>query len=152
MNAELNQIKKGERYKIELLCILNKDNEIFVFETPTGDHIPIRKSDIESISPAEKPKYDPCRLFKKGDKVKRRTVDGRTNQELTECIELTVIYSKDKYGNVRVQLPSGISIVTKSVFLELVTPVEELEPYTLEEETTYIDDEECGICENKLKP
>lgn len=78
------------------------------------------------------PKYDPCRLFKKGDKVKRRTVDGRTDQEMPEGIELTVTCGEDKYGNVRVQSPNGISIVTKSVFLELVTPVEELEPYSVE--------------------
>lgn len=97
------------------------------------------------ILPPSAPKYDPCRRFKKGDKVKRRTVDGRTDQEISEGIDLTVIYGEDKYGNVRVQNPNGICIVTKSVFLELVTPVEELEPYTLEEETAYIDDEECGI-------
>lgn len=82
------------------------------------------------------PKYDPCRLFKKGDKVKRRTVDGRTDQEISEGIELTVIYGEDKYGNVRVQNPNGICIVTKSVFLELVTPVEELEPYFVFEDAT----------------
>lgn len=51
---EAEQIKQGERYTLELLCILNKDNEIFVFETPTGDHIPISKNDIECISPEEK--------------------------------------------------------------------------------------------------
>ena len=95
MNPE--EIKVGEKYRIELLCILNKE-KVIVFETPTGDHIPLRNSDIECVSPAngikntEKetifptikklatlpqnfprpetaPKYDPCRLFKAGDIV-----------------------------------------------------------------------------------
>ena len=80
-----------------------------------------------------KPKYDPCRLFKKGDKVKRRTVDGRTDIDIVDNGVLTVNSDEDARGNVRVQEPSGRSIVTKSVFLELVTPVEELEPYSTEE-------------------
>lgn len=75
-------------------------------------------------------KHDPTRLFRKGDKVKRRTVDGRTDPDVPEGIDLTVTTDEAKYGNVRVQDPHGRSIVTKAVFLELITPMEELEPYT----------------------
>ncbi len=81
--------------------------------------------------PPEQPKHDPCRLFKEGDIVKRRTVDGRTDPDVPEGINLTVTTGEAKYGNVRVQEPNGRSIVTKAVFLELITPVEELEPYRI---------------------
>ena len=49
MNIEY--IKVGETYNLELLCIHNK-GKVIVFETPTGDHIPLRNSDIECVSPA----------------------------------------------------------------------------------------------------
>ena len=87
------------------------------------------------------PKYDPTRPFKKGDIVQRRTVDGRTDPDVTEAINLTVKTDENKYGNVRVQEPNGRSIVTKSVFLELVTPGEEMRPYMVE--TDFVDDEPC---------
>ena len=77
-------------------------------------------------------KYDPNRPYKKGDIVKRRTVDGRTDPDVPEGVHLTVTTSEAKYGNVRVLDPRGRSIVTKAVFLELITPVEELAPYTIE--------------------
>lgn len=47
----LEYIEEGKKYKLELLCIHNKEN-IIVFETPTGDHIPLRNSDIECVCPA----------------------------------------------------------------------------------------------------
>lgn len=79
------------------------------------------------------PKHDPCRLFKEGDIVKRRTVDGRTDIDVAEGINLTVTRGESIHGNIVVKEPNGRSIVTKSVFLELVTPVEELEPYEVKE-------------------
>ncbi len=102
-------------------------------------------TDSQSSTVNSQSKYDPCRLFRIGDIVKRRTVDGRTDPDVPEGIDLTVTTGEAKYGNVRVQEPNGRSIVTKAVFLELVTPVEELEPYILEEETAFADDEPCGI-------
>ena len=77
------------------------------------------------------PKHDPTRLFKEGDIVKRRIVDGRTDIDVAEGINLTVTRGEGIYGNLVVKEPNGRSIVTKSVFLELITPVEELEPYKL---------------------
>lgn len=82
-----------------------------------------------------RPKHDPTRLFKKGDIVERRTVYGRTDIDVRDDVVLTVTSDEDAHGNVRVQEPSGRLIVTKSVFLELVTPIEKLEPYSVSEAT-----------------
>lgn len=79
--------------------------------------------------PAENhPKHDPCRLFKKGDKVKRKKeINGR----LVICAEIERIYivteDEDSYGIVR--LDDEPSLDTCHYELELVTPVEEQEPY-----------------------
>ena len=89
-----------------------------------------------------KPKCDPSRPFRTGDIVKRRTVDGRTDPDVQEDTYLTVIEDEAKYGNVRVQEPNGRSVVTKWVFLELVSPMEEREPFYLDEITDEDEDEE----------
>ena len=68
--------------------------------------------------------------------MKRRTVDGRTDPDVSEGINLTVTSDEDSHGNVHVKEPWGRSIVTKSVFLELVTPVEEAEPFYVDYITT----------------
>ena len=89
-----------------------------------------------------KPKCDPSRPFRKGDIVKRRTVDGRTDPDVPEDIYLAVTTDETEYGNVRVQEPNGRSVVTKWVFLELVSPMEEREPFYLDEITDEDEDEE----------
>lgn len=63
----IKEVKTGEKYKLELLCIHNA-GKVIMFETPTGDHLPFRESDLECVSPAA-PKYDPCRKFREGDMV-----------------------------------------------------------------------------------
>lgn len=87
------------------------------------------------------PKYDPCRLFKRGDKVRLVTFNGRTPYDLVnedeykpdetifsvmndECICGLV----DLYEN---SPEDGFQIHHSN--LELVTPVEELEPYYVKE-------------------
>lgn len=80
------------------------------------------------------PKYDPCRRFKKGDKVEYSPRDGR------DCLESPWIYDaaeviedEDKNGSVVVRFTFnyGEPAVHKVPWyhLQLVTPVEELEPY-----------------------
>lgn len=84
----------------------------------------------------EKPKYDPCRLFKKGDKVEYSPRDGR------DCLEAPWIYDEaeviedeDKNGSVVVRFTFnyGEPAVHKVpwYYLQLVSPVEELEPYRI---------------------
>lgn len=82
----------------------------------------------------EKPTYDPCRIFKKGDKVEYSPRDGR------DCLEAPWIYDEaeviedeDKTGSVVVRFTFnyGAPSIHKVpwYYLQLVTPVEELEPY-----------------------
>ena len=142
MNPE--EIKKGEIYKLELLCILNKEN-VIIFETPTGDHIPLRNSDIECVSPANgtkntetTPKYDPCRLFREGDKVLFRKVNNRFTYELDKTLFVgtlgRVAFDERESGAVKVHCFDGVLRVVDANYLELVTPVEELEPWEIDED------------------
>lgn len=47
-------IKEGKYYNLELQCILNRE-KVIVFETASGDHIPIRLCDLECVHPVEEP-------------------------------------------------------------------------------------------------
>lgn len=88
------------------------------------------------------PKYDPCRKFRKGDKV--RVVENKGRKQECSGSLATVKNDEDK-NRVLITIACGGIWWVDAVYLELVTPVEELAPYTLEEETAYIDDEECGM-------
>lgn len=84
------------------------------------------------------PKYDPSRLFKKGDKATPRPINGRKLTKLPENIIVTVTSDEDDFGAVNIEYVSpniGVKTSTSvmAVFLELVTPVEELEPYSVKE-------------------
>ena len=152
----LEYIEEGKKYKLELLCIHNKE-KVIVFETPTGDHIPLRNSDIECVSPENgikntepAPKYDPNRLFREGDKVRiKREINGRLLHHSFVNFKHDTVYTVDA-DEVQKDFKSGHVVITDGKHycslsfyeLELVTPVEELEPYSV----TYSTDtsEECG--------
>ena len=146
MNIE--DIKVGETYKLELLCIYNKE-KVVVFETPTGDHMPLRNSDHECVSPANgikntenAPKYDQNRMFRKGDIVRLREYNGRKPYDFWHKQVIknygakldTVLEDELDSGNVDIFQDAPIDELTvrvHSCHLELVTPVEELEPYRI---------------------
>jgi hypothetical protein len=93
---------------------------------------------IEDIVIPSSPKHDPCRPFRKGDKVKLTKWNGRICEKFfragIHCGEnLTVVRDEDCFLNVTVRTRHGIEKAILSPFLELVTPVEELEPYYIEE-------------------
>lgn len=89
------------------------------------------------------PKYDPCRPFKKGDKVRVVEWNGRKVHDPLngavwtvnrnegnggishESILVSLFYEDDKEGHI---------IGVPPCYLELVTPVEELEPYRVVKE------------------
>lgn len=83
------------------------------------------------------PKYDPNRLFCKGDKVRLVQCNGRNPFDSFNGIEYPpdeTIYTADgdEYDNGKVELYSMDSCDVFEIHhsnLELVTPVEELEPY-----------------------
>ena len=84
-----------------------------------------------------KPKHDPCRLFKKGDKVKPAERHGRKTPKLNYKAEYTVTSSEDDYGTVGIECFNGAMSVSVNIpfyWLELVTPVEELEPYRVKDD------------------
>lgn len=76
-------------------------------------------------------KYDPTRLFKKGDKVRYEPKLGRYEPHITNGSICTVL-SDERIGRVQIEYCDDESVYSATIpffFLELVTPVEELEPY-----------------------
>lgn len=96
------------------------------------------------------PKHDPYRWFKKGDKVQPRKVNGRCpfGVDITDSkprhmdFGATVQEDEDQYGMVRVNTLRG-DIKIHSYFLELITPIEDLLPYSVEAH----EEGECGCFE-----
>lgn len=98
--------------------------------------------------PAEKPKYDPCRKFKKGDKVRVVERHGRKFWNAAPETIYTVVadeYLHDDRSVLHrgcVGLNDGKPETCSSwnvpfFHVELVTPVEELEPYSVGESSDY---------------
>lgn len=89
--------------------------------------------------PETYPKYDPRRLFRKGDAVRpverygRKPDDGAPENVICEVVE-----DERKNGTVPIRYrgKNGISVrfTVTALYLELVTPVEELEPYYVEQQ------------------
>lgn len=85
----------------------------------------------------EKPKYDPCRRFKKGDNVEYSPRNGRDLLEAPWIYDAAVVIEdEDRNGTVVVRFTFnyGEPSVHKVpwYYLQLVTPVEEMEPYSVE--------------------
>lgn len=80
-----------------------------------------------------KPKYDPCRKFREGDRVKPRSVFGRKLYIKDVLYEVMWDESCNKMS-VKDLTSAETLVGMPSVFFELVTPVEELEPYYVEEQ------------------
>lgn len=103
-----------------------------------------RPENVFSISdlqqPAEKPKYDPCRKFRAGDivepcQVKRRWWSSAWQDQ--RGIRFTVTEDENKDGLMAVKGPNSIHpLPAEAVFFQLVTPVEELEPFFVYEDAT----------------
>lgn len=87
--------------------------------------------------PEMNPKYDPFRKFRKGDIVRViEEINGRT-PTLCGDIETSKIYTvsaNEDDGYVMLKVGNGCDSI-EWYWLELVTPVEEIEPYSVEEET-----------------
>lgn len=145
MNPE--DIKIGQKYTLTLLAIdKERCRRPALFETPTGKKYFISPEDFESVSPENgikntepAPKYDPCRKFRKGDRVRVVEYKGRKN---TICLPVgamaTVAENEEDCACVEVFIPDD---ETESVtfidpaYLKLVTPVEEFEPFYVYENT-----------------
>lgn len=88
------------------------------------------------------PKYDKNRIFRKGDKVKAVLRHGRIpNDGVPKDVILEVI-ADERDGIVKVLHKMGAILEIFNVYalyLELVTPVEELEPYIVVDAHTHWD-------------
>lgn len=109
-------------------------------------------SDLQQL--AEKPKYDPCRPFKKGDKVEYYPRNGRDFFDMPWVYDAASVI-EDEYRSGMVVVRFTFNYGGPSVhkvpwyYLQLVTPVEEMEPYSVGESTDYFsvdkDDEELCL-------
>lgn len=86
------------------------------------------------------PKYDPNREFRVGDKVSVRKIHGKLPQcryngmvKVNEG-DCCTIHEKERRNLYWVTIPSGGNWCFDAAYLELVTPIEELEPYYVEQQ------------------
>ena len=93
--------------------------------------------DVPEVSLSTKPKYDPCRKLRKGDIVEPCQVKGRWHSVTWEGrsgIHFTVTEDEDEDGIVSIKDPDcKLPYLAAAVFFNLVTPVEELEPFFISE-------------------
>lgn len=83
------------------------------------------------------PKHDPCRLFKKGDKVRVKNTNGRHYNSWSKKVEnqiFVVAGDEIEHANVYLDVGGNRSYGVDPAYLELVTPVEELEPYSVKDD------------------
>ena len=159
---QIKNLKPGDALLIECtfnsvyddgdICINAKELDIFSDEVitntkyvhPSCVSLPSAPSPTMEIFkmtevPQTYPKYDPSRKFRERDKVRFRKVNERFTPEWhapTFVGSLGIIVSDEREsGYVRVHCYDGICRSIDATYLELVTPVEELEPYYIETET-----------------
>lgn len=146
---ETKQLKEGQTVYVAVKYLGNAtDGESAHVKIPTTDWMDMGHHNVVSIGvnvsfehiviPApvkeNKPKYDPCRLFKKGDEVEYHPKDGRANPNLLVGRRYKVAVDEPcDSGIVQVEFDGLRHIDTFVAYnnLELVAPVEELEPYRI---------------------
>lgn len=143
---QINSLKKGDKVLAEASFIgVYKDNDLVCkapFTNNTGDIIcgviPFHSSCL--TLPPTPPKYDPCRRFKAGDKVRVVERYGRTIPDGKTRVGDIVTIAEDEDYNLfmYVFVKDGSKIAIPWFFLELVTPVEERIPYVIDPANTNI--------------
>lgn len=143
---QVKQLKKGDEVfvKASFECLATSGDAYvrFFWTNGTGKRIlgnmavtfdsVLLRSDLQQ--PAEKPKYDPCRPFRVGDIVTPIERDGREVPNGAPVGEKCTVVEPEKNGLVLIYYAAGCELHTREIpfyHLELVTPVEELEPYNV---------------------
>ncbi len=148
MNIE--DIKVGETYLLPVVVTAMDNGAWLDATTNKGTYYyrlaPSETKTLRPIMQENSPKYDPNRLFREGDEVRVIEKDGRTvhdplnggiwrvarNERTGGAHEMSVlvnlIYEDEKIAH-QIHVPF--------YFLELVTPVEELEPYSVRESDAF---------------
>lgn len=144
------KIKVGDKINIEAIVIrkLHSEEQLITCELqlPIKQQFHIWQRDFEALSPATDiknaepaPKYDPCRKFRKGDKVRLVEYKGRhfnTDAKRMWFCTGIVTFSECEHEYIDVCVSFGNSeedIEIDPAYLELVKPVEEMEPYSVHE-------------------
>lgn len=138
MNIE--DIKVGETYYVRVKVTAISTNRLvcqpLLLDGTMSDFAPNYFNFAEdeafykSIPDTTPPKCDPCRLFRKGDKV--RVVENKGRKQACFGSLATVKQDEDEDKVLITIDGSGIWWVD-AAYLELVTPVEEQEPYHINE-------------------
>jgi hypothetical protein len=140
MNIE--DIKAGETYYIRVkpVDVCNEEGYINVRDMEWD----IACFKAKDVYPVAAPKYDPNREFRKGDKVSVRKIHGKLPQcryngmvKVKEG-DCCTIHEKEHRNCYWVTIPSGGNWCFDAAYLELLTPVEAMEPYYIEESTGLI--------------
>lgn len=151
---QIKDLKAGDSLQLDVVFSADVDHEILIKVPTTHGHwvSHVFSPVILSLPPAP-PKHDPCRKFRKGDKVRVVERNGRYQPNIP-VDELwsglcTVAEDEDFCNNlVKVRSEDGREKLSHWWYLELVTPVEELEPYYVVENPTawgvYIKKEKMG--------
>lgn len=152
----INDIKVGETYNVQLhFREIDPDGKLWISEADEGNIIKLTFDGAyistrhllfsnDLISPL--PKYDPCRLFKKGDRVRVVTWNGRCYHDAGKHL-LGAYYEvaeDEKANNLIKVFHDSTELRFDPAYLELVTPVEELEPYKVIKGFTHSND--FSIC------
>lgn len=150
MNIE--EIKVGETYNVRMKVTYKEKDQVRVKNPMISvygcDYMILSHKYIHPIH--EQPKHGPCRLFKKGDKVRAvewngrkpyahlddpyrdcplKMVEGKIFIVRNEGLACTFVTTEDRLSNYDIP----------TCHLELVTPVEELEPYSVVDAHTHWD-------------
>lgn len=138
-------IKIGGIYDLRIVVESKRDNALLVCTLSDSEmqdkprYVLHRRDacDLRQVSPENgikntepAPKYDPCRKFKKGDKVRVFAYKGRTPKN-HPTDEGCVLKDENDYNTVIVNFGENGRWQINVAYLELVTPVDELEPYSV---------------------
>lgn len=154
---EIKRLKNGDKLLAEVkFSGLDDNGEVRVFTDDTAPNGEPMESyywfeQFELSIPPDKPKYDPCRRFRKGDLVTPKKVNGRSSRGVNG--EIYRVYQDELESGCEIKLVMDGCIgyvPVDAAYLELVTPVEKMWPYKVEKKlgryiVYYQDPDEDGM-------
>lgn len=137
---QIKNLKHGDKLIVDVSFIrVSSDNDLVCSAPVTIGDTVIADNNYFHPScltlPPEKPKYDPRRKFKKGDKVRVVEWNGRAPIYLKKHIGTIQVVNYDEDSNGVVCIEGDIESAYVA-YLELVTPVEERIPYAIDPANT----------------
>lgn len=135
-----NDLIKNSRYIVPVTFQHKSAAAEYVFELQPGEKIFFRAADVIKLVHPEPPtlvgtsrhKYDPCRLFRKGDVAEVSSCKGRALIPVDLKVgDKVKVCDEEKKGDSVIYVIDHIGrrYFINPAYLELVTPVEEQEPY-----------------------